>query len=161
MFHESTIFFVNLKNVTHICFFVFVHTVFFAMTERKSVQETLQKWVMCPICRQHTDVRNIAYADDRRNSSSSDQDHKDSEASLVVQGSYGTKVSLLASKISAQEVLLFLIYCFGGRLKLLLEESYGSSQVTHKRRFLFSPAGTMFLMCWNMPSLQIASPASG
>lgn len=131
------------------------------MTERKSVQETLQKWVMCPICRQHTDVRNIAYADDRRNSSSSDQDHKDNEASLVVQGSYGTKVSLLASKISAQEVLLYLIYCSGGRSKLLLEESYGSSQVTHKQRFLSSPAGTMFLMCCNMPSLPIASPASG
>lgn len=93
--------FTELQNVNNICFFVFVHTGFFAMTERKSVHETLQKWVMCPICRQHTDVRNIAYADDRRNNSSSDQDHKENEASFVVQGSYGTKVSLLASKISA------------------------------------------------------------
>lgn len=117
------------------------------MTERRSVHETLEKWVMCPICRQPTDVRNIAYADDRRNSSSLGQDHKETEASLVVQGSYGTKVSFLASKIRAQEVYLFLIYCFGGRSKLLLEDSYGSSQVTHKRRFLFSPVGTMFLMC--------------
>lgn len=64
------------------------------MTERGSVREAIQKWVMCPICRQHSDVRNIAYADDRRNSSSSNQDHKRDEASLAVQGSYGTKVKI-------------------------------------------------------------------
>lgn len=66
------------------------------MTERGSIHENLQKWVMCPICRQHTDVRNVAYADDRQNGSSSDQDHKENEASLAVQGSYGTKVRFLS-----------------------------------------------------------------
>lgn len=63
------------------------------MTERGSVHETMRKWVMCPICRQHTDVGNIAYADDRQNGYSSGQDHRENEASLSVQGSYGTKVS--------------------------------------------------------------------
>ncbi|VVB02957.1 unnamed protein product [Arabis nemorensis] len=74
---------------------------FFAMTERRSSHETLRKWVMCPICRQHTDVRNIAYADDSRNgsSSSSDQDHKENEASLAVQGSYGTKIEAITRRI--------------------------------------------------------------
>lgn len=74
-----------------------VHAGFFSMTERGSVHETMRKWVMCPICRQHTDVGNIAYADDRQNGYSSGQDHRENEASLAVQGSYGTKVSSLCA----------------------------------------------------------------
>ncbi|ESQ52797.1 hypothetical protein EUTSA_v10016132mg [Eutrema salsugineum] len=70
---------------------------FFAMTERG--YETLQKWVMCPICRQHTDVRNIAFADDRQNGSSSDHVHKENEESLAVHGSYGTKIEAVTRRI--------------------------------------------------------------
>ncbi|XP_010554570.1 PREDICTED: E3 ubiquitin-protein ligase SHPRH [Tarenaya hassleriana] len=75
---------------------------FFAMTESRSGHDTQQKWVMCPICRQHTDVGNIAYADDRRNNgfnSSTDEDYKEDEASFVVQGSYGTKVEAVTRRI--------------------------------------------------------------
>ncbi|KAG6738626.1 hypothetical protein POTOM_058246 [Populus tomentosa] len=49
-------------------------------------------------CRQHTDFGNIAYADDRRDKSCSSamldaiQGCEKTEASLAVQGSYGTKV---------------------------------------------------------------------
>ncbi|CAH2058593.1 unnamed protein product [Thlaspi arvense] len=64
----------------------------------------------CPICheilrsqkmvfQQHTDVRNVAYADDRQNGSLSDQDHKENEASLSVQGSYGTKIEAITRRI--------------------------------------------------------------
>ncbi|KAL9344943.1 hypothetical protein Peur_062618 [Populus x canadensis] len=71
---------------------------FFAMTERKMHDNRFQrKWVMCPTCRQHTDFGNIAYADDRRDKSCSSamldaiQGCEKTEASLAVQGSYGTK----------------------------------------------------------------------
>jgi E3 ubiquitin-protein ligase SHPRH len=107
---------------------------FFAMTERKSVQETLQKWVMCPICRQHTDVRNIAYADDRRNSSSSDQDHKDSEASLVVQGSYGTKIEAVTRRIlwikSSDPQTKVLVFSSWNDVLDVLEHAFAANSIT-------------------------------
>lgn len=71
----------------------------FATTERllngKKVQD---KWVKCPTCRQHTDVANIAFADDGQSESCSSaglhaiQSREECEASIMVQGSYGTKV---------------------------------------------------------------------
>lgn len=76
----------------------------FAMTEQRLLHEnkSQKKWVMCPICRQHTDVGNIAYADDREtkvcNSALPPTNQGgESEASLIVQGSYGTKVCFLAN----------------------------------------------------------------
>nr|TKR75458.1 hypothetical protein D5086_0000285000 [Populus alba] len=75
---------------------------FFAMTERKMRDHRFQrKWVMCPTCRQHTDFGNIAYADDRQDKSCCSamldaiQGCEKTEASLAVQGSYGTKVYFL------------------------------------------------------------------
>lgn len=55
---------------------------------------TKAKWVMCPTCRQHTDEGNIAYVDDgkMRLSSKFSGECDTSEDSIVVQGSYGTKV---------------------------------------------------------------------
>ncbi|KAG7574414.1 Helicase superfamily 1/2 ATP-binding domain [Arabidopsis suecica] len=107
---------------------------FFAMTERKSVQETLQKWVMCPICRQHTDVRNIAYADDRRNSSSSDQDHKDNEASLVVQGSYGTKIEAVTRRIlwikSSDPQAKVLVFSSWNDVLDVLQHAFAANSIT-------------------------------
>ncbi|XP_023640660.1 E3 ubiquitin-protein ligase SHPRH isoform X1 [Capsella rubella] len=110
---------------------------FFAMTERKSVHETLQKWVMCPICRQHTDVRNIAYADDRRNSSSSDQDHKDNEASLVVQGSYGTKIEAVTRRIlwikSSDPQAKVLVFSSWKDVLDVLEHAFTANSITFIR----------------------------
>ena len=81
------------------CFFL---AGFLAMTERKMHDNRFQrKWVMCPTCRQHTDFGNIAYADDRQDKSCSSamldaiQGCEKTEASLAVQGSYGTKVYFL------------------------------------------------------------------
>jgi SNF2 family DNA or RNA helicase len=72
------------------------------MTEQR-VQDTKfhAKWVMCPTCRQHTDFENIAYADDGQNETCSssvghtNQGHAKCEESMIVQGSYGTKVCFL------------------------------------------------------------------
>ena len=72
----------------------------FAMTEKRLAHhgKFQDKWLMCPTCRQHTDVGNIAYADDRQIKSCDSaelhtvQSLEKSEASVTVQGSYGTKV---------------------------------------------------------------------
>lgn len=69
------------------------------MTEKglRHGNKSQNKWVMCPTCRQHTDVGNIALADDRQTSPNSAMLHTfqggDScEELFTVQGSYGTKV---------------------------------------------------------------------
>ncbi|KAJ8771167.1 hypothetical protein K2173_023492 [Erythroxylum novogranatense] len=78
----------------------------FAMTEHKLLDHKSQpKWIMCPTCRQHTDYGNIAYADDRQVKSSmanvfyAVEDCEKHEASLTVQGSYGTKIEAITRRI--------------------------------------------------------------
>lgn len=79
----------------------------FAMTEQRLVHhgKIQDKWIMCPTCRRHTDFANIAYAYDEQNKLCNSalldtvQDHEKSEASLTVQGSYGTKVEAVTRRI--------------------------------------------------------------
>ncbi|XP_042957344.1 E3 ubiquitin-protein ligase SHPRH isoform X1 [Carya illinoinensis] len=78
----------------------------FSMTERKVHDNKFQpKWVMCPTCRQHTDFGNIAYADDRKNESFNSpvwhpyQGREKCEESMIVQGSYGTKIEAVTRRI--------------------------------------------------------------
>lgn len=69
-----------------------------AMTEKRLKHSKTHTWVMCPTCRQHTDYRNIAYAvDAQKESPNSSMLHtidncEKHEASITVEGSYGTKV---------------------------------------------------------------------
>lgn len=65
----------------------------FAMTERSLIPKSDR--VLCPTCRQHTDFGNIALADDRRKGSCYAYDK--SEASITVQGSYSTKVTVICN----------------------------------------------------------------
>lgn len=79
----------------------------FGMTEQRILQDNKiqNKWVKCPTCRQHTDVGNIAYVDDRQseNCDSSLLHTTDGPenwgSSILVQGSYGTKVYFLSANL--------------------------------------------------------------
>lgn len=77
----------------------------FSMTEQRHDTKFQAKWVMCPTCRQHTDFGNIAYADDGQNETCSssvgltNQGHAKCEASMIVQGSYGTKIEAVTRRI--------------------------------------------------------------
>ncbi|KAJ4904003.1 zinc ion binding [Raphanus sativus] len=110
---------------------------FFSMTERGSVHETMRKWVMCPICRQHTDVGNIAYADDRQNGYSSGQDHKENEASLAVQGSYGTKIEAVTRRIlwikSSDPQAKVLVFSSWNDVLDVLEHAFAANGITFIR----------------------------
>ncbi|XP_043697597.1 E3 ubiquitin-protein ligase SHPRH-like [Telopea speciosissima] len=78
-----------------------------AMTEQGLIHygETQELWVMCPICRQRTDIRNIAFADDRQIKSYNScnpitfQGHEKPEALINVKGSYGTKIEAVTRRI--------------------------------------------------------------
>lgn len=90
----------------------------FAMTEQRLQDSKFHKWVMCPTCRQHTELGNIAYAVDGQHESfdTSVLQNVDSsekfETSISVKGSYGTKVFFLATDLfipsrGFQRLLLF------------------------------------------------------
>lgn len=76
---------------------IHIATGFFAMTERRLISPGKfhnNDRVMCPTCRRPTAFGNIAFADDRQNLSCHTYDK--SEASIIVQGSYSTKVSIVS-----------------------------------------------------------------
>eukprot|EP00258_Populus_trichocarpa_P030939 XP_024446958.1 E3 ubiquitin-protein ligase SHPRH [Populus trichocarpa] len=117
---------------------------FFAMTERKMHDNRFQrKWVMCPTCRQHTDFGNIAYADDKRDKSCSSamldaiQGCEKTEASLAVQGSYGTKVEAITRRIlwikSSDPKAKVLVFSSWNDVLDVLEHAFNANEVTYIR----------------------------
>lgn len=115
----------------------------FAMTEQRLICDTQHKWLMCPVCRQHTDVRNIAYADDRQNRPcNSDLLHKVqgyemSESSLTVQGSYGTKIEAVTRRIlwikSTDPNAKVLVFSSWNDVLDVLEHAFTANDITYVR----------------------------
>ncbi|KAK9167890.1 hypothetical protein Syun_000030 [Stephania yunnanensis] len=100
--HES----LNKQRMVFQCGHVTCCKCLFAMTEKRISPhgKSREKWVMCPTCRQHTDFRNIALADDRGRACNYNipnrfQDSEKPEATISVQGSYGTKVEAVVRRI--------------------------------------------------------------
>ncbi|XP_074582865.1 uncharacterized protein LOC141839101 isoform X2 [Curcuma longa] len=62
-----------------------------------------RKWITCPTCRQRTDFENIAFVDEKQNGSdfrpNSSEPKVVSESSIIVQGSYGTKIEAVVRRI--------------------------------------------------------------
>ncbi|KAJ6348650.1 hypothetical protein OIU77_006263 [Salix suchowensis] len=117
---------------------------FFAMTERKMHDNRFQrKWVMCPTCRQHTDFGNIAYADDRQDKSCSSamldaiQGCEIIEASLGVQGSYGTKVEAITRRIlwikSSDPKAKVLVFSSWNDVLDVLEHAFNANEISYIR----------------------------
>uniref|UniRef100_A0A6M2F4Q2 RING-type domain-containing protein n=1 Tax=Populus davidiana TaxID=266767 RepID=A0A6M2F4Q2_9ROSI len=117
---------------------------FFAMTERKMHDNRFQrKWVMCPTCRQHTDFGNIAYADDRQDKSCSSamldaiQGCEKTEATLAVQGSYGTKVEAVTRRIlwikSSDPKAKVLVFSSWNDVLDVLEHAFNANEITYIR----------------------------
>ncbi|XP_022745300.1 E3 ubiquitin-protein ligase SHPRH isoform X3 [Durio zibethinus] len=116
----------------------------FAMTEQslRHGTKSRNKWVMCPTCRQHTDVVNIALADDRQISPNSAilhtiQGGDNCEASLTVQGSYGTKIEAVARRIlgikSADPKAKVLVFSSWNDVLDVLEHAFTANDITYIR----------------------------
>ncbi|CAL9111471.1 unnamed protein product [Musa textilis] len=64
-----------------------------------------RKWITCPTCRQRTDFGNIAYVDEKQNKGSDSRlsntfnSKAESENSITVKGSYGTKIEAVIRRI--------------------------------------------------------------
>ncbi|KAI7749310.1 hypothetical protein M8C21_023645 [Ambrosia artemisiifolia] len=76
---------------------------FLGMTERWIYRNgtSHDKWVMCPTCRQPTEYGNVAYVVDTLNKSPSASVYsfESSEASMIVKGSYSTKIVAVTRRI--------------------------------------------------------------
>ncbi|PKA53189.1 Putative SWI/SNF-related matrix-associated actin-dependent regulator of chromatin subfamily A member 3-like 2 [Apostasia shenzhenica] len=64
-----------------------------------------RKWLMCPTCRQCTEIEHVAYVDEKQNMDSCPRASKTfdaqdlNESSIAVQGSYGTKIEAVTRRI--------------------------------------------------------------
>ncbi|KAF2319302.1 hypothetical protein GH714_014503 [Hevea brasiliensis] len=116
----------------------------FAMTEQRQHDNKFQrKWVMCPTCRQHTDFGNIAYADDRQDKSCNSamlnavQDCEKCEASLTVQGSYGSKIEAVTRRIlwikSSDPDAKVLVFSSWNDVLDVLEHAFNANGITYIR----------------------------
>ncbi|XP_024639582.1 E3 ubiquitin-protein ligase SHPRH isoform X3 [Medicago truncatula] len=111
-----------------------------AMTEKRLKHSKTHTWVMCPTCRQHTDYRNIAYAvDAQKESPNSSMLHtidncEKHEASITVEGSYGTKESPNSSMLHTTD------NCEKHEASITVEGSYGTKIEAVTRRILWIKA---------------------
>lgn len=117
----------------------------FAITEWRLLNDkkVQDKWVKCPTCRQHTDVGNIAYADDGQSESScssmlhATQSREKGEASITVKGSYGTKIEAVTRRIlwikTTDPEAKVLVFSSWHDVLNVLEHAFTANGITHIR----------------------------
>ncbi|XP_058207401.1 uncharacterized protein LOC131320657 isoform X5 [Rhododendron vialii] len=137
----------NKQKMVFQCGHVTCCKCFFAMTEGSPVHhgKTHAKWVMCPTCRQHTDYGNIAFADDGQNRSdssfqgreNSELGHENSEASITVHGSYGTKIEAITRRIrwisSTNPEAKLLVFSSWNDVLDVLEHAFTANDISYIR----------------------------
>ncbi|KAK4756691.1 hypothetical protein SAY87_006818 [Trapa incisa] len=120
-----------------------------AMTEHRlaNAEGVQRKWVMCPTCRQRTEFGNIAFADDRQNNHSTpgargptelhNLQGGDTEASVIVHGSYGTKIEAVTRRIlwikRAQPKAKVLVFSSWKDVLDVLEHAFKANDVSYMR----------------------------
>ena len=77
------------------------------MTEQSAAQfRKRKKWIMCPTCRQRTDIENVAFVVEKTWDKPEKSTEDLAESTISVQGSYGTKVSC-----NLITLLVFYLFC--------------------------------------------------
>ncbi|KAJ8426141.1 hypothetical protein Cgig2_032832 [Carnegiea gigantea] len=110
----------------------------FAITERRVVPIGKQqdKTVICPTCRQRSDFDSIAFADDRRGGGT-DRRCENFEASISVQGSYGTKIEAITRRIlwikSTDPKAKVLVFSSWNDVLDVLEHAFAANEISFVR----------------------------
>ncbi|XP_057541140.1 uncharacterized protein LOC130818900 isoform X2 [Amaranthus tricolor] len=110
----------------------------FAITERNAIpnSKVQDKWVICPTCRQHSEFESIAFADDARNKSLVEK-NENSEASVSVQGSYGTKIEAITRRIlwikSCDPKAKILVFSSWNDVLDVLEHAFSANEISFVR----------------------------
>nr|XP_016433198.1 PREDICTED: E3 ubiquitin-protein ligase SHPRH-like [Nicotiana tabacum] len=131
----------NNQKMVFQCGHVICCKCLFAMTEQRLALHGKPQvnWLMCPTCRQHTDCRNIAYADDSQNKSypSSSIASENSEASVNVRGSYSTKIEAVTRRIlwitSSNLAAKVLVFSSWNDVLDVLEHAFAANNITFVR----------------------------
>ncbi|XP_070027034.1 uncharacterized protein [Nicotiana sylvestris] len=131
----------NNQKMVFQCGHVICCKCLFAMTEKRLALHGKPQvnWLMCPTCRQHTDCRNIAYADDSQNKSypSSSIVSENSEASVNVRGSYSTKIEAVTRRIlwitSSNLAAKVLVFSSWNDVLDVLEHAFAANNITFVR----------------------------
>lgn len=134
----------SIQKMVFQCGHVICCKCLFELSEHKQAQagESQRRWVMCPTCRQHTEFANIAYADDRQNklpNSSGLHESQDSrnEASITVQGSYGTKIEAVTRRIlwikSTEPNAKVLVFSSWKDVLDVLEHAFKANSISYAR----------------------------
>ncbi|TVU37226.1 hypothetical protein EJB05_10529 [Eragrostis curvula] len=109
-----------------------------AMTEQAGTPFGKRKsWIMCPTCRQRTDLENVAFVAEK-NMDKADKATEDlAESAISVQGSYGTKIEAVTRRIlritSTDATAKVLVFSSWNDVLDVLEHSLAANNVSYVR----------------------------
>ncbi|KAF8680793.1 hypothetical protein HU200_045640 [Digitaria exilis] len=108
------------------------------MTEQAATQfGKRKKWIMCPTCRQHTDIENVAFVVEKHSDKAEKSAEDLAEGTISVQGSYGTKIEAVTRRIlritSSDGTAKVLVFSSWNDVLDVLEHSLAANNISYVR----------------------------
>ncbi|KAK3126035.1 hypothetical protein QOZ80_7BG0613020 [Eleusine coracana subsp. coracana] len=109
-----------------------------SMTEQSGTPFGKRKnWIMCPTCRQRTDLENVAFVAEKHSDKADKVTEDLAESTIPVQGSYGTKVEAITRRIlkitSNDATAKVLVFSSWNDVLDLLEHSLTTNNISYIR----------------------------
>ncbi|XP_015695228.2 E3 ubiquitin-protein ligase SHPRH [Oryza brachyantha] len=96
-----------------------------------------KKWIMCPTCRQRTDLENIAFVVENKRENADREVEDLAERAISVQGSYGTKIEAVTRRIlritSTDGAAKILVFSSWNDVLDVLEHSLAANNLSYVR----------------------------
>ncbi|WVZ67083.1 hypothetical protein U9M48_016220 [Paspalum notatum var. saurae] len=108
------------------------------MTEQAAIQfGKRKKWIMCPTCRQRTDLVNVAFVVEKPGDKAEKSMEDLAESTISMQGSYGTKIEAVTRRIlrvmSTDGTTKVLVFSSWNDVLDVLEHSLGANNISYVR----------------------------
>ncbi|KAJ1292442.1 hypothetical protein BS78_02G391500 [Paspalum vaginatum] len=108
------------------------------MTEQAATQfGKPKKWIMCPTCRQRTDLVNVAFVTEKPGDNAEKSVEDLAESTISVQGSYGTKIEAVTRRIlrvmSTDGTTKVLVFSSWNDVLDVLEHSLAANKISYVR----------------------------
>ncbi|XP_039834097.1 E3 ubiquitin-protein ligase SHPRH-like isoform X4 [Panicum virgatum] len=108
------------------------------MTEQAATQfGKRKKWIMCPTCRQRTDLENVAFVVEKQSDKAEKSAEDLTESTISVQGSYGTKIEAVTRRIlritSTDGTAKILVFSSWNDVLDVLEHSLAANNISYVR----------------------------
>ncbi|EEC82693.1 hypothetical protein OsI_27351 [Oryza sativa Indica Group] len=96
-----------------------------------------KKWIMCPTCRQRTDLENVAFVVENQRGNADREIEDLAESAISVQGSYGTKIEAVTRRIlritSTDGAAKILVFSSWNDVLDVLEHSLAANNISYVR----------------------------